>query len=706
MPKTVNFERRAGKIFIPVAENVPVDRTGLTPDPSGPERATPLERLDPRLREELLVPIDPLLPLKRFCFTRLKQGCFKVTFKPKGSHTIWGRRYHGTVRIEHTDDGMRFSGDLYSFGPFIIVRPPIAIDRRVERLRLAKIESADAAADGPAADDPAAIPIYSRSSYYSYLKGTTASLLSVKQEHCPCTFSLTFDEFRYEHPAAGFDGTFPAAPTRTIRFSLKHTSIADSYEGNVWEGGTLLGTVTMRWVSSSFRRATLVIHRLEGADEPQAVGTEYFNTVFQTAGWHLTVSSGGEVPLPASLVGVQDPNECWAFENMATLMESLPGYDPTELDSVWRAHLMAIPATLGCSRGWMFDSDSSGGNPNDIGREGAVTQSHDGYPAGDSSNFGAAEDGLQRDFPRAFLRSASHEVGHTFNQIHQFFEGGDDNSIMTTTPSVADVLAAGGQVFPDDINLGFNQTVRRHLVHLPDPAVRPGGMDFFGSAINAPQADQVAWLPELQLTIEADTDRLSLGEPLVLKWTITNAGPLPVAVPRSVDIASLTARVRVTDPDGLVTFLRPAEQLACVQNPLHDLAPKESVSGAAVVFWGRDGFTFRRPGQHTVEVMVLWQVGGIDVGVDAETNVWVSYPVSDSDNRVAALLFDKEVGRAVALGRVLRGREAAARRLAEMGKLEGAHPAIAKLRKLGLFETPRPRPTPRPKPKSPRKRKA
>lgn len=693
MPKTASFEVRAGKLFIPVAENVPIDHAGLTPDPSGPERVNPRERLDPRLPEELLLPIEPIFPLKKFCFTRLKDGCYKVTFRPKGAHKFFGRRYHGTVRVEHTDEGLRFSGDLYSFGPFIIVRPPIAIDRRVERLRLAKVEEADNDADGPAADDPAAIPIYSRSSYYSYLKGVSASLISLKQEHCPCTFSLTFDEYRYEHPASGFDGSFPAAPTRTIRFSLKHTSSADSYEGNVWENATLLGTITMRWVSSSFRRATLVIHRLEEADEPGAVNGEYFTTVFQTAGWHLTVNSAGEVPLPASLVGVQDPNECWTFPNMATLMESLPGYDPSELDSVWRAHLMAIPATLGCSRGWMFDSGT--GNPNDIGREGAVTQSHDGYPAGDSSNFGAAEDGLQRDFPRAFLRSASHEVGHTFNQIHQSFEGGSDNSIMTTTPSVADVLAADGLVFPDNINLGFNQTVRRHLVHLPDPAVRPGAIEFFGSAITAPQADQVAWLPELALTIEPDTESLSLGEPLIVKWTVTNAGSMPIAVPRSVDIASLTARVSVTDPDGRVTFLRPAEQLACVQNPLRMLAPKQSVSGDTVVFWGRDGFTFRKPGRHIVEVMVLWQIGGLDVGVDGEIALWVSYPLSDAENRVAALLFDPEVGRAVALRRVLRGKESAGSRIAEAAKVGGSHPAVAKLKTLGLLERPASPPKPR-----------
>jgi hypothetical protein len=260
---------------------------------------------------------------------------------------------------------------------------------------------------------------------------------------------------------------------------------------------------------------------------------------------------------------------------------------------------------------------------------------------------------------------------------------------------VADVLAADGLVFPDDINLGFNLTVRRHLVHLPDPAVRPGGMDFFGSAITAPQADQVAWLPELQLTIDADTSSLALGEPLLLRWTVRNIGQLPMAVPRSVDVASLTARVSVTDPHGQVTFLRPAQQLACVQNPLRDLKPNESVSGNTTVFWGRDGFTFRAPGPHVVEVMLLWQIGGLDVGVDGEQNVWVSYPVSENDNRVAALLFDREVGRAVALGRVPKGREPVLRRLADAASVAATHPGIIKLKKLGLFEKTRPTPQPR-----------
>src|SRR5262249_43459093 len=146
-------------------------------------------------------------------------------------------------------------------------------------------------------------------------------------------------------------------------------------------------------------------------------GTETFATIFNTINWDLAFSFVGDITLPPSLVGVQDPNQCWAMPNYATLMASIPGYNPSILDSVWRVYQMAVPAKLGCSRGFMFDTGS--GNPNNIAREGCATQTHDGYPKADSLNFGTAEGKMQKDVPRAFLRSACHEVGHSFNQIHQ-----------------------------------------------------------------------------------------------------------------------------------------------------------------------------------------------------------------------------------------------------------------------------------------------
>src|SRR5690348_2456402 len=216
-------------------------------------------------------------------------------------------------------------------------------------------------------------------------------------------------------------------------------------------------------------------------------------------------------------------------------MSSVPTYNPAALDSVWNVHLLAVPAQLGCSRGVMFDS-SLGADPNGIPREGSGTFSDDGYPAAEvpdgqgGSFYDTAANQMQRNVPRAFLRSATHEVGHAFNQIHQNFELGVDNSIMTPTPSVAIVLGTAG-VFPDQINLAFNDQVKGHLRHLPDPAVRPGAMDFFGSAVSAPQAADVAWPDMLELVVTSSSGRVALGEPVTLTWTLTNRAPVAVLVP-------------------------------------------------------------------------------------------------------------------------------------------------------------------------------
>lgn len=104
-------------------------------------------------------------------------------------------------------------------------------------------------------------------------------------------------------------------------------------------------------IRTHIRRADLVIHTLEAATTPPAsVGTSTFQSIFADVGWDVAVTDGGTVPLPASLAGV-DINDCWSLANLHALMESVPGYNPAGLDSVWRSYLVAVPAQLGCSRG-------------------------------------------------------------------------------------------------------------------------------------------------------------------------------------------------------------------------------------------------------------------------------------------------------------------------------------------------------------------
>jgi hypothetical protein len=320
----------------------------------------------------------------------------------------------------------------------------------------------------------------------------------------------------------------------------------------------------------------------------------------------------------------------------------------TNLDTEWRMHLVVVPAALGCGRGVMYDSIG-------VPREGVASFCDDGYPSGESSNFGTAANKKQRDVPRAFLRSASHEVGHGFNQIHQEQEAGADNSIMTTTPSVANVLGGPATgtpgVFPDQINLGFNEHVRHHLVHFPDPVVRPGGMTFgSGHSSSVPEADRYYFEPdELELALEPAGSWLELGEPLKLGWTLTNRSRHPLPVPSDIGIEAQHAFVTVTDPRGR-SKLMPSFVISTEAVAIKTLEPNEHLDAETRVYWSSQGFAFETPGKYSVEVRIVWTADGTPLGLKATTDIWLNYPRSDADNEAAAALLHPEVGKYVALG--------------------------------------------------------
>ena len=644
------FDQRIGRVPVPTAD------------------------LIPRLFEDLrptLPDLDLKAKLFKHCSINPLQGCYRLKFTPKSGlrPTFLPTIYNGTMRFEEVGNEIVVSADLYKFKTILPLKyyriskkynqrwGNLTIGHEVERIDFG-FQQPEAPSVGPAKLPPTkTIPIYPRNKYFSYLKCVSAQLTHLGFVGLPCNFSLTFDEFFYVHPASGFDGSFPTIADRTIRMQLQETDKNDYFEGKLYEGDAELGNITLEWVSPFFRRAELNIQRLEGAVIPQPVtassgtGNEDFSTIFATAGWHLSVTrDNAAVALPGSLVDVQDPNACWNsdFANMHDLMDSLPGYDPSVLDSRWKAYLIAIPATLGCSRGIMFDWNLS--DLNNIAREGAVTHSHDGYPSGDIAEYGEAEDELQKDHPRAFLRSAAHEVGHTFNQIHQNFEGGSDNSIMTVTPDVSNVLDSAGKVFPDDIDLSFNPTVQRHLIHLPDPAVRPGAMQFFGNTISSPQSEVNFFdADDLELALKVKS-RVKLGEPVRASWTLTNRSDADIPVPDQVDANCQVARISVTNPTGTIRYMKAPMPSSCSGHHVSQLKTGNSRKAEATLFWSQNGFAFDRPGCHRVVVILLWEVDGLPVGIRGETDVWVDYPVTSNDNAVAALLLNEEVGKLVATG--------------------------------------------------------
>jgi hypothetical protein len=678
------FASRAMTAGVPLAEPLTIEAEGEQPIP-GPQ----LPQL-PHLPVPGPGPIPmpfPFLPFQ-FC-VKLKQGCYALTYRPNNSLIS----YEGTLRVDRSDpdggpDNLIVSGDLYRkpffFPPIPIPKPPFPpipdpgpiqpgpidpgpLQPVVQPVAPGDAGSAPSSSIAAAASKPSSeislfphfrprIPIFPRSRYHSYLKVTSVSEPVIVRHPAKCRVSLVVEQYDYTPPPVGsFTGSFPAAPSRTATITLSETPSGfpwsgPNFEGRWVEGGVDKGSVTLSWVSTFFRRATVEIDVLDGAVAPQPVpdgagGTEYFDTIYAKHGWDLTIISDQTgVAVPAGV----DPGNCWSSGDLHGLMTA--NRNPaTNLDTDWRMHLMVVPAKLGCGRGVMYDTI-------DVPREGAASFCDDGYPSSDSSNFGVAENQKQRDIPRAFLRSATHEITHTFNQIHQEQETMADNSIMTTTPSVADVLggpATGAPgVFPDQINLAVNTTVRHHLNHMPDPVIRPGGWQFaswFGAS--APQATDRNEFDdsELQLTVTGPSERVVLGQPLQLSWTLTNRSSGPLVVPDDVSLEGLFATATVTDAEGTTRAFRPYV-IICDGVRLAELAPGESVSSSHTVFWSSEGFAFPRPGVYTVNVAVSWSAQGLPVGVQKNVEVFVEFPTTSADNAAASLVFTTDVGKWVALG--------------------------------------------------------
>ena len=503
------------------------------------------------------------------------------------------------------------------------------------------------------------IPIYPRGLYHSYLKVISVQAPFIVPAGHPCTVTLVIEQYDYTPPAAGtFQGSFPAAASRTVTVTLTPAPApfpwsGPNFTGRWVEGGVDKGFVSLSWVSDFFRRASVEIDTLVGAVAPNPVpdgagATEYFRSIYAKHGWDLAVVSDEvNVPVPPKVPPI-NPNDCWSAGDLHGLMTAHRN-PATNLDLDWHVHLMVVPAKLGCGRGVMYDTI-------DVPREGCASFSDDGYPVTDSVNFGAAANQKQRDVPRAFLRSATHEITHTFNQIHQEQETMADNSIMTTTPSVADVLGGPNTgapgVFPDQINLAVNTTVRHHLVHMPDPVIRPGGWPFaswFGNTVPQATDRHLFDASELDLTVTAAPASVALGQPLELSWTLTNRSSGSLIIPTDVRLEGLFASMVITDPAGTQRPFR-AYVILCDNVKLGEMSPGGTVSASYRVFWSSDGFAFPRPGHYRVSVAVTWSAQGVPVGVEQGIDVFIEFPTTASDNQAAGLVLNTEVGKWVALG--------------------------------------------------------
>jgi hypothetical protein len=133
-------------------------------------------------------------------------------------------------------------------------------------------------------------------------------------------------------------------------------------------------------------------------------------------------------------------------------------------------------------------------------------------------------------------------------------------------------------VFPTEIHLGFNDHVRHHLIHFPDPVVRPGGMSFGSghspSLVPTSDTERFYFEPDqMTLTLSPESRRIKLGQPLELSWELVNNTAYVIPTPTDVRRESLHAQVAIVDPNG-VTWTAPPATIMSDGGAIRDLPPR------------------------------------------------------------------------------------------------------------------------------------
>jgi len=351
----------------------------------------------------------------------------------------------------------------------------------------------------------------------------------------------------------------------------------------------------------------------------------------------------------------------------------------TDLDKEWHFYQVFVPFDSGAASGLfgiMFDQlqDHREGSCNFI------------------QNFAGVHFAGVHNDDRAKLRSAAHEIGHGFNQLHPPTESlNSDNSIMSQSGAVRTVIESGGGTYPNDINFGFNEHTRHHLIHFPDVVVRPGGEDFeFGHAAGvAPEAADNADAAGLKLEITASSNRIKLGEPLMLRIELKNNGKQSIQVPKNIGTAFHVAEITVNKKGEQPRLFR-SFVIACDSQDYIALRPGSSVLSDEIIHWDSKGFLFRSPGMYVVTAVVKWEEFRKVFAARASADISVDYPVDDRDNPMASLLMNDEVGKYVALGGNAIHLKEAVSRIEQATRAGKEHPAIQRI--LKLDETAKKRP--------------
>jgi hypothetical protein len=432
--------------------------------------------------------------------------------------------------------------------------------------------------------------------------------------------------------------TFAWRNKETLTAEIKRSQAADGTGFRTGEiqnrHKQIVGHIVMTRISSFLRRAVIEIDKAEKTGFPENNGNGIdWQEMFKTVGWHVDViKSDTDVKLPGS-------RKCW---NYSELHEQMMKYrQNSDLDNQWPYHLLVVNEVNPPALGIMYDYDynyKKGGSTRDINRiprEGAAIAY--GARLKDELCFGKVRGKALGSNPASYFRTALHEVGHTMSLTHPTKH--PVNHIMETSMNVG-CTATKSRRYPDNINWFFSLEDQKKLRHLPDIAVRPGGLPFPGDdATDAgPIEGPAAEMDDLVLQVRPLLDLVPLGAPVRIIFSLKNQGGQSHPVPGSLSMKSGHISGKVVGPCG--TEQRFSTIIRCTEDVGLQMLPKgKEISHAMTLLRGRGGPLFPSPGYYRVILELDWDVKGSRYRLSGEAELMVMTPEDEAQARAALKIF-------------------------------------------------------------------
>jgi hypothetical protein len=518
----------------------------------------------------------------------LQEGCYFIQLIPTSPKTPSWSQYEGTLRIQRSGGTIIASGDIYKKDVRKAPPPPPLLP-----VNNGKNTS---------------IPVFPRLDYAHYLR-----VIHIEGNPETGNILMELEPYHFNHLNQTWSKRSP------LIVVLKLSAATNGF--HYWRGDILtqsnnvLGYMILTRVSQFLRQAVIEIDRVAAVKSPPIdKKINRWQKVYEKAGWDITVNINDK--------DVEEPHgQKWSKAELHEVM--LKYRQSVDLDQQWLYHLLVVSKLSDGSFGVMFDNTVKG--INGIPREGAAVAFYEKFPIDEC--WGECKGKPLGEFLAPYIRTAIHEIGHAMKLYHP--DDLNENYIMQKTKHIAH-NAVPQQKFPVNIEWSFSPHDIHLLCHLPDIAIRPGGVPFctLHNQLPISARDKVIEPNGMELGVSPLLNIVPIGAPVRVNFSLINRSYKLKWVPGSLSMKSGHISGRVIDPSGTV---REFATIIHYNNDikLEELPPGEIRTHSLTLLWGTQGPLFPTSGYYRIFLDFSWDMERTRVCISGNTSVMVSPPKDD-----------------------------------------------------------------------------